>query len=120
MYTKFYGLSEKPFEIATNPRFLYLSEKHQEALAHLCYTVQERKGFTVITGEVGTGKTTLAQTLLNQLNGKTRAIFLFHPTLSVKDFWLYICKDLGIEGQMQSKGECLSHLHHFLLPAGQM
>jgi general secretion pathway protein A len=115
MYTKFYGLQEKPFETAANPRFLYLSDKHREALAHLRYAVQERKGFTVITGEVGTGKTTLVQSLLSQMNGRVRTIFLFHPTLGVKDFWHYICNDLGVKGPMRSKGECLTHLHRFLL-----
>ena len=65
MYTKFYGFREKPFEITPDPRFLYLSENHKEALAQLTYAVREKKGFTVITGEVGTGKTLLVQTLLS-------------------------------------------------------
>jgi general secretion pathway protein A len=78
MYTEFYGFSDKPFEITPDPKFLYLSENHKEALAHLTYAVQERKGFTVITGEVGTGKTTLIQTLLSKLNGSTRTAYLFN------------------------------------------
>jgi len=67
MVTKFYGFKEKPFEITPDPRFLYLSDHQQEALAHLTHAVTERRGFTVTTGEKGTGKTTLLQPLLSRL-----------------------------------------------------
>jgi len=115
MYTKFYGLIEKPFEITPDPRFLYLSENHKEALAYLTYAVRERKGFTVITGEVGTGKTTLVQTLLSRLDGNTRTAYLFNPKLGSTDFLHYICEDLGIKGQKRSKGQYLASLHNFLM-----
>lgn len=115
MYRKFYGLSEKPFEITPDPRFLYLSENHKEALAHLTYAVRERKGFTVITGEVGTGKTTLIQTLLSRLNGNTRTAYLFNPKLGSTDFLHYICEDLGLKGQKRSKGQYIATLHNFLM-----
>ena len=115
MYTKFYGLREKPFEITPDPRFLYLSENHKEALAHLTYAVRERKGFTVITGEVGTGKTTLVHTLLSRLDGNTRTAYLFNPKLGSTDFLHYICEDLGLKGQKKSKGQHLAHLHNFLM-----
>ena len=115
MYTKFYGLREKPFEITPDPRFLYLSENHKEALAHLTYAVRERKGFTVITGEVGTGKTTLVQTLLSRLDGNTRTAYLFNPKLGSTDFLHYICEDLGLKGQKRSKGQYLASLHNFLM-----
>ena len=115
MYTKFYGLREKPFEITPDPRFLYLSENHKEALAYLTYAVRERKGFTVITGEVGTGKTTLVQTLLSRLDGNTRTAYLFNPKLGSTDFLHYICEDLGIKGQKRSKGQYLASLHNFLM-----
>jgi general secretion pathway protein A len=115
MYTKFYGLRERPFEITPDPRFLFLSENHKEALAHLTYAVQERKGFTVITGEVGTGKTTLVQTLLGRLDGNTRTAYLFNPKLGSTDFLHYICEDLGLKGQKKSKGQYLAHLHNFLM-----
>jgi general secretion pathway protein A len=115
MYTKFYGLREKPFEITPDPRFLYLSENHKEALAHLTYAVRERKGFTVITGEVGTGKTTLVHTLLSRLDGNTRTAYLFNPKLGSTDFLHYICEDLGIKGQKRSKGQYLASLHNFLM-----
>src|SRR4030042_5797692 len=103
MYRKFYGLSEKPFEITPDPRFLYLSENHKEALAHLTYAVKEKKGFTVITGEVGTGKTTLIQALLSRLDGSTRTAYLFNPRLEPNDFLNTICEDLGLKGLKRYK-----------------
>jgi general secretion pathway protein A len=115
MYTKFYGFREKPFEITPDPKFLYLSENHKEALAHLTYAVREKKGFTVITGEVGTGKTTLIQALLSRLDGSTRTAYLFNPKLGSTDFLHYICEDLGLKGLKRSKGQYLTHLHNFLL-----
>jgi general secretion pathway protein A len=114
MYTKFYNLREKPFEITPDPRFLFLSENHKEALAHLTYAVKEKKGFTVITGEVGTGKTTLVQTLLHKLDGNTRTAYIFNPKLGSTDFLNYICEDLGLKGQKRSKGQSIVLLHHFL------
>ena len=115
MYTKFYGLKEKPFEITPDPKYLYLSESHKEALAYLTYAVRERKGFTVVTGEVGTGKTTLVQTLLSKLDGAARTAYLFNPMMGSTDFLYYICQDLGLRSQKKSKGQYLSQLHKFLL-----
>ena len=115
MYTKFYGFKKKPFEITPDPRFLYLSENHREALAHLTYAVLERKGFTVITGEVGTGKTTLIQTLLSRLDRNTKTAYIFNPKLGSTDFLQYICEDLGLKGQKRSKGQYLATLHNFLM-----
>ena len=115
MYKEFYGLKEKPFQITPDPRFLYLSENHREALAHLTYAVRERKGFTVITGEVGTGKTTLIQTLLGRLDGNTKTAYLFNPRLNPGDFLHYICEDLGLKDHKKSKGEYLAQLHDFLI-----
>lgn len=115
MYTSFYNLKEKPFEITPDPRFLYLSKSHREALAHLVYAVKERKGFTVITGEVGTGKTVLIQTLLSRLDGKTRVAYLFNPKLGPNEFLNYICEDLGLKGLKKYKVQYLNILHSFLL-----
>jgi len=115
MYTKFYNLKEKPFEITPDPSFLYLSENHREALAHLTYAVQEKKGFTVITGEVGTGKTTLIHTLLSRLDGNTRTAYLFNPKLVPTDFLHYICEDFGLKSPKRSKGQHLTQLHNFLM-----
>ena len=116
MYEQFYGLKEKPFEITPDPRFLYMSEQHREAYAHLTYALNESKGFTVITGEVGTGKTTLIQMLLARLDGHTRTAHLFNPKLSTRDFLKYICHDLGLKTEgLTTKGDLLTLLHNFLL-----
>ncbi len=116
MYEQFYGLREKPFEITPDPRFLYMSEQHREAYAHLTYALNEFKGFTVITGEVGTGKTTLIQMLLSRLDGHTRTAHLFNPKLSTRDFIKYICNDLGLKtDDLTTKGDLLGLLQNFLL-----
>ena len=116
MYTQFFCLKEKPFEITADPRFLYLSESHKEALAHLVYAVQEKKGFAVITGEVGTGKTTLVQTLLIRMDGSVRTAFLFNPKLDSSNEFLHsICEDLEIEVEKGTKGDYLSRLNNFLM-----
>lgn len=119
MYTGFYGFRERPFEINPDPEFLFLSESHREALAHLIYAARERKGFTVITGEVGTGKTTLVRAFLSQLNGKVqgriKTAYIFNPKLTTDDFIRYICEDLGIKEERHSKGQYISQLHNSLL-----
>jgi general secretion pathway protein A len=116
MYEKFYGFKEKPFEITPDTRFVYLSEHHREALAHLQYALKERKGFTVITGEVGTGKTTLVHMLLKDLDGNIRTSYVFNPAMQPDDFFNYICEDLGLKPDHdRSRRQNLSDLHHFLL-----
>jgi general secretion pathway protein A len=119
MYEAFYGLKENPFNVTPNPQYIYLGEHHREALAQLLYGVREKKGFIVITGEVGTGKTTLIHYLLAQLDGNnhTKTAFLFNPKLAVNDFIQYVLKDLGVRVQGQTKGDLLHTLHHFLLNA---
>ena len=116
MYNEFYGFSEDPFQIDPDLRFLYMSEQHREAFAHLTYALNKSKGFTVITGEAGTGKTTLIQMMLTRLDGHTRMAHLFNPKLSTRDFMKYICEDLGLNTEgLTSKGELLTLLHKFLL-----
>jgi len=117
MYKKFYGFKERPFEIAPDPAFVYLSEVHQEALAHLQYAIREGKGFSVITGEAGTGKTTLVRKLLSSLDGnRIRTCYIFNPIMDSTDFLNYICNDLGIESDgVKSRGRSLTALHHYLL-----
>ena len=116
MYRKFYGFKERPFEITPDPNFVYLSEIHQEALAHLTYAIREGKGFSVITGEAGTGKTTLVHMLLSKLEGNVRTSYIFNPIMDRADFLNYICDDLGIESKgMKSRGQSLTALHNFLL-----
>jgi general secretion pathway protein A len=115
VYTKFFGFKSKPFEITPDPKFLFLSESHKEALATLTYAVRERKGFTVITGEVGTGKTTLVQSLLGRLDGNAKTAYIFNPKLSSTDLLHSICEDFGMKSQKRSKGQYISQLHKFLL-----
>jgi len=96
MYTRFFGLNEKPFAITPDPRYLYLSERHGEALAHLIYGVTESGGFIQLTGEVGTGKTTLVRSLLLQLPDMADVAVVLNPQLSRAEFLATICEELGI------------------------
>jgi len=98
MYTSFFGLNEKPFSITPDPRYLFLSERHGEALAHLVYGVTESGGFIQLTGEVGTGKTTLVRSLLlNRMPGNANVAVVLNPQLSVVEFLATICEELHIE-----------------------
>jgi general secretion pathway protein A len=97
MYTAFFGLNEKPFAITPDPRYLFMSERHGEALAHLVYGVTESGGFVQLTGEVGTGKTTLVRTLLqNRLPDNADVAVVLNPRLSAIEFLETICEELGI------------------------
>jgi general secretion pathway protein A len=96
MYTSFFGLSEKPFAITPNPRYLYMSERHAEALAHLMYGLNEAGGFIQLTGEVGTGKTTVVRTLLEQLPQHADVAVILNPRLTPTELLLTICEELGI------------------------
>ncbi len=97
MYTNFFGLNEKPFSITPDPRYLFMSERHGEALAHLVYGVTESGGFVQLTGEVGTGKTTLVRTLLlNQMPDNADVAVVLNPQITVQEFLLTICEELGI------------------------
>jgi general secretion pathway protein A len=96
MYEAFFGLDEKPFNLTPDPRFLYLSEKHKEALAHLKYAIENRTGFVMVSGEVGTGKTTICRTLIHQLDADTELACVFNPMLSPKELLSSINQDFGI------------------------
>ena len=98
MYTSFFGLNEKPFSITPDPRYLFMSERHGEALAHLVYGVTESGGFIQLTGEVGTGKTTLVRTLLlNRMPENADVAVVLNPQLSVLEFLATICEELHID-----------------------
>jgi len=118
MYESYYGLRENPFNVTPDPQYVYFGANQREALAQLLYGVQEKKGFIVLTGEVGTGKTTLVHYLLDKLNHgstQTKTAFLFNPKLTVNDFIEYILKDLGVNVQGGSKGDHLHLLHESLI-----
>ena len=115
MYEKFYGLNERPFNVTPDPRFLYVGEQHQEALAHLIYGIYERKGFMVLTGEVGTGKTTLINTLLERLNHSVKTAFIFNPNLTLRDLFISIKNEFGLKSGFKTKADFLNILNHFLI-----
>ena len=95
MYTKFFGLTEKPFAITPDPRYLFMSEQHSEALAHLIYGVSESGGFIQLTGEVGTGKTTLVRTVLGRLPAEVDVALILNPQLTALEFLIAICEELS-------------------------
>jgi general secretion pathway protein A len=98
MYTSFFGLNEKPFSITPDPRYLFMSERHGEALAHLVYGVTESGGFMQLTGEVGTGKTTLVRTLLlNRMPSNADVAVVLNPQISAREFLITICEELGVD-----------------------
>src|SRR3979490_675762 len=96
MYLTFFGLNEKPFAITPDPRYLYLSERHAEALAHLLYGFNEAGGFVQLTGEVGTGKTTIVRSLLAQTPKNAEIALILNPKMTAPEFLLTICEELGI------------------------
>jgi len=96
MYTSFFGLNEKPFTITPDPRYLFMSERHSEGLAHLVYGVTESGGFIQLTGEVGTGKTTLVRTLLGKIPAEVDIALILNPQLTAVEFLVTICEELGI------------------------
>ena len=115
MYREFYGLARRPFEMTPDPAFLYLGSVHREGLATLVYAVEARKGFVVLSGEVGTGKTTLLHALLSQLDSDTLSAFVFNPRLDPLDFFRVLFDEFGIEGPCTTKAEYLLKLNRFLI-----
>jgi len=109
MYLSFFGLNEKPFAITPDPRYLYLSERHAEALAHLLYGINEAGGFVQLTGEVGTGKTTIVRSLLAQTPKNAEIALILNPKMTAPEFLLTICEELGI-GVQDAATESLKDL----------
>lgn len=115
MYTEYYGLLRPPFEMTPDPSLLFLGEAHREGLATLVYGVKSGKGFVMLTGEVGTGKTTLVHALLGQLDAQTRSAFIFNPRLNPLDFFRVLFEELEIEPPGRTKAEYLLALNQFLI-----
>ncbi len=115
MYCKFYGLKERPFNVTSDPTFFFLSQKHREALSHLLYGVSQRKGIIVLTGEIGTGKTTLCRFLLNQLSKNVKTAFILNPHFSEIQLLEAIIKDFGIATKSKSRLSLILELNRFLL-----
>ena len=120
MYHKFFGLKESPFNINPDPRYLFMTRHTQEALACLIYGIQARKGFVVLTGEVGTGKTTVLNKMLEWARHENVATaFIFNPRLSEMEFLDFMMADFAIPGESQMKSRVLINLNHWLLERHQ-
>jgi len=120
VYLAFYGLKEKPFNPTPDPKFLYMTPGHREALAQLQYGVQERKGFIVLTGNVGTGKTTLLHALMQRFNNsQTEVAFVFNSGLSFDGILEYALQDLGVPKAGESPAQRLIALNTFLIEREQ-
>lgn len=115
MYLEHFGLIRPPFEMTPDPTLLYLGEAHQEGLATLVYAVRARKGFALLSGEVGTGKTTLLHALLSQLDPGTMSAFIFNPRLEPLDFFRILFDEFGIQTSCRTKADYLIALNEFLI-----
>lgn len=115
MYEAFYGLREKPFSLTPDPKFFFLSQAHREALDHLLYGIQQREGFIAITGDVGTGKTTLCRALLGRLDERTKTALIFNPILSADELLRSILQDFGLPAAGATKKELIDELNAFLI-----
>jgi general secretion pathway protein A len=115
MYLQFYGLRETPFSPTPDPKFLFQSSRHREALAQLLYGVRERKGFIVLAGEIGTGKTTLLRTMLERLDRDTHVAYVHNSALSIEGLLEYVLHDWGVKSEAGSHAQRLFELNEFLL-----
>jgi general secretion pathway protein A len=115
MYNNFFGFKEKPFKLVPNPEYFFLSKCHEEALAHLNYAISQGDGFVQITGEVGTGKTTLCRTFLESLNSRTKAAYIFNPKLGPKQLLMSINDEFGIKSDSETTKELIDTLNTFLM-----
>ncbi|HUY12938.1 MAG TPA: tRNA (adenosine(37)-N6)-threonylcarbamoyltransferase complex ATPase subunit type 1 TsaE [Terriglobia bacterium] len=116
MYRAFFGLHRSPFDISPDPSFLYPTTRHYEALANLYYAIQERKGFVVLTGEVGTGKTLLVRCLLQKLEKqRVKYAYVFSPTFTPVELLRYVAADLGLQIDWKDKSDLLLGLSRFLI-----
>ncbi len=115
MYLEFYGLKENPFNVTSDPNFLYFSKAHKEALLYLLYGIREKKGFLEITGEVGAGKTTLCKALLNRMDKNTKTAFILNSNLSELQLLEAIMEDFGLHPARRTKISFLRQLNNFLL-----
>jgi len=115
MYNTFFGFKEKPFKLVPNPAYFYLSKSHEEALAHLNYAMSQGDGFVEITGEVGTGKTTLCRAFLESLNGTVEAAYIFNPKLSPKQLLRTINEEFGIKSGGDNTKDLIDTLNIFLM-----
>jgi general secretion pathway protein A len=115
MYNKFFGFKEKPFRLVPNPEYLFLSKSHEEALAHLTYAISHGDGFVEITGEVGTGKTTLCRVFLGSLDASIDAAYIFNPKLDALQLLKAINDEFGIDSKPDNTKDLIDILNEFLI-----
>ena len=115
MYCQYYGLKERPFNVTSDPAFFFSSKKHQEAISHLLYGVSQRKGIIVLTGEIGTGKTTICRFFLNQVSKNVKTAFILNPAFSEIQLLESIVRDFGITSKNKTKLGMIWDLNNFLL-----
>jgi general secretion pathway protein A len=115
MYNAYFGFREKPFKLVPNPEYLFLSKSHEEALAHLNYAISQGDGFVEITGEVGTGKTTLCRAFLESLDDQTVAAYIFNPKLGPKQLIRSINDEFGIQYNADDTKDLIDKLNRFLI-----
>src|SRR4051812_49336524 len=120
MYMRFFGLKQEPFSLAPDPRYLYMSKRHREALAHLLYGVGGGGGFVLLTGEIGAGKTTVCRCFLEQIPRRCNVAYIFNPKLTVTELLKSVCDEFGIPFEHQGPGtptvkDYIDPLNEFLL-----
>lgn len=120
MYCHFYNLKERPFNVTSDPNFFYLSRKHKDAFSHLMYGVSQRKGILVLTGEIGTGKTTLCRYFLNQLGSKVKTALILNPHFSDIQLIEAIVRDFGISSKAKNRLSLISDLNRFLIKESEL
>ena len=115
MYEEFYGFKELPFNVTPDPKFLYRSSSHRDALAYITYGVFQKKGFIALTGEVGVGKTTIVDTFMDLFQPPIEVSFIFSTKFPFDQFLYLICNDFGLEVEGMNKAQMLIHLNKFLI-----
>ncbi len=120
MYIEFYGFKDPPFNMTSDPEYFFGSSQHRDAFSHLMYGVQQRKGIMVVTGEIGTGKTTLCRTLLTRLDSNVRTALILNPSFSEIQLLQLILKDFGIRGDHKNKLALVGALNAFLIEENEL
>jgi general secretion pathway protein A len=115
MYNDYFGFREKPFNVTPDPRYFYTNPIYQEAYASLLYGIRERKGFIVLTGEVGTGKTTLLRRLMNNPEENVRLVFFYNTTLTFEELVSFACEELGLPVKGSGRLQKIQALNEFLV-----
>jgi general secretion pathway protein A len=115
MYIDYFGFQEKPFSITPDPRFFYTNPRYQEAYANLLYGLHERRGFTVLTGEIGTGKTTLLRRLMENMEPNVRFVYFYNTTLTFEELLDFICSELGLPIKELGRLQKIQTLNQFLM-----